>query len=197
MNEPRTKFLLDEARVVAKELYDRLLPFCERCKVVGSVRRKRSYVSDVELLFIPKRTPDPSSFMGALLGESSEIDMIDMADLTINRLVKDGVLAKRHNEKGSPCWGPLNKLAIHTASGMPVDFFATTAENWPVSLVIRTGGKRTNLQLTMGANKLGLTLNAYGSGFTRLKDGVKIPCHSEEDVFRLAGVPFKEPRYRV
>jgi DNA polymerase/3'-5' exonuclease PolX len=192
----KPKVPYDKAVAVAKELRAILSPFCEQCKIVGSLRRGRKFVGDIELLFIPKLAPDPSTFFGALMGTASA-DMIDMAETTINRLVKDGVLAKRPNVNGSLCWGKQNKLAVHTASGIPVDFFATTQANWFVSLVIRTGGKRTNLALTMGANRRGLTLHAYGSGFGRLSDGEHIPARSEQEVFQIAGVPFVEPALRL
>lgn len=189
-----SKFRREEALQVARDIHDRLKPFCEKCVVAGSLRRLRPEVGDIEFLFIPKMAPDPSTFFGALMGEKPE--MIDMAETVINRLEKDGFLKKRANVNGSFAWGPKNKLAVHVASGIPVDFFATTAENWFVALVVRTGGKRTNLALTMGANKRGLTLHAYGDGFTRLRDGAHFSCKSESEVFALAGVPFVDPQFR-
>lgn len=190
MSDKPKRVTLDEARAVAKELYDRLLPFCDKVKVVGSVRRCRPLVGDIELLFIPKLVP-----LQASLFEGSAV-MLDLADAQLNEFERGGYIKKRPNVNGSPCWGKQNKLAVHTASGIPVDFFATTAENWFVALVIRTGGKVTNLRLTTGAIKKGMTLHAYGNGFERIRDGTKIPCHSELDVFKFAGVPYLEPRER-
>lgn len=184
-----------DALEVAQAIYDRLSPFCERCKVVGSLRRGKRFVGDIEILFIPKMAPDTSTFFNALLGEG-EAKLISMAETAINRLEKDGFLKKRLSETGVAAWGNFNKLAIHCESGIPVDLFSTTAERWWVSLVIRTGGKKTNLMLTMGANKKGLRLNAYGEGFTNLRTGEKIPCTSEEQVFDIAGVPFRRPEFR-
>lgn len=184
-----------KAEEVAIEICDKLSPFCERISIAGSLRRQKSFVGDIELLFIPKFAPDPSSLMGALFG-TGQAEMIDMADTVLNRLRLDGVLRGRPNVNGSTVWGKQNKLAIHTASGIPVDFFSTTTENWWVALVIRTGGKVTNLKLTTSANRRGLTLNAYGSGFTNLRTREKIPCRSEQEVFRIAGVPYAPPERR-
>lgn len=192
---PKPKWPAAEAIKVGKSIRDILSPFCEKIVIAGSLRRERSHVSDIELLFIPKLAPDPSSMMGALFGQG-DAQMQDLAEIAINRLVQDGVLAKRPNANGSPVWGPLNKLAVHVESGIPIDFFTTTQEKWWVSLVIRTGGKRTNLALTMGANKIGLRLNAYGTGFTRMSDGEKIACNSEAEVFHIAGVRYTDPKYR-
>lgn len=63
------------------------------------------------------------------------------------------------------------------------------------SLVIRTGGKETNLALTTGAQALGRKLHAYGAGVT-MEDGTLRVCRSEREVFELCGVPYAEPEGR-
>ena len=188
MNEAK-RFPREEALVVAKFLYDTLSPFCERCKVVGSLRRYVSHVKDIELLFIPKMAPDPSSMLGALFG-NKETEMVDLAGVCLDRLVKDGVLTHRVS------WGPQNKFAVHVATEIPVDFFATTAENWWNSLVCRTGSKASNLRLTMAANKKGWSFEAYGSGFRNLRTRERYQTTSEEDVFKFVGLPYVAPQYR-
>jgi hypothetical protein len=70
------------------------------------------------------------------------------------------------------------------------------APNWWVSLVIRTGGKDTNLKLATGARKLGRTLHAYGCGVEDLKTGEVVKANSEQDVFRLCAVDYIEPNQR-
>lgn len=180
----------EEALAVAKELYDRLSPFTEKCKVVGSLRRYRKFVHDIELLFIPKTELKREGLFPI------DDTLADRAELTIDRWEREGFLKKRPNVRGSFTWGKQNKLAIHTRTGIPVDLFSTTVEKWWVALVIRTGGKITNLQLTKAALARGLTLHAYGSGFERLSDHTQIPCSSEQDVFRIAGIPYVAPQYR-
>jgi DNA polymerase/3'-5' exonuclease PolX len=187
----RPKIPREEALAVSREVYDRLSPFCSRCKIVGSLRRHRKFVGDVEVLFVPKLEKVKTGLFG------DDFTNVDTAEFRIEAMRTGGILEKRPNVKGITAWGEKNKLAIHVASGIAVDLFSTTEENWWVSLVIRTGGKRTNLALTMGANKRGLTLHAYGSGFTNLSTGEKIVCHSEEDIFRIAGVPYQEPQFRL
>jgi DNA polymerase/3'-5' exonuclease PolX len=184
-----------EALAVAKELYDILTPFCSRCKVVGSLRRYKSTVKDIELLFIPKMAPDPSSLMGALFG-TGQAEMIDLADLTINRLVKDGVLRRRETMDRALSWGPLNKFAVHVASGIPVDLFASTEENWWNSVVCRTGSANSNKRLAAAALAKGWTFEAYGSGFRKLGSREHYQTKSEQDVFRFAGLQYVAPQYR-
>lgn len=183
------------ARVVAAWLEDCLGPFCEKVQIAGSLRRRRAYVGDIEVLFIPKMLPDPESLFASLTG-SGQTEMVDMAERCLNLMVRDGTLSKRKNSRGSFVWGEQNKLAIDNATGIPVDFFATTAENWFMSLVIRTGGKQTNIALATTARARGLKLNPYGAGFTELATGRIIPCLSEHDVFRFAGASFLKPEHR-
>lgn len=184
----KRKFPLEKASSVAKEIFDLLKPHCERVKICGSIRRRRPFCSDVEVLFIPK--------MREVTIDLFNKGMVSDSHIFLESLLASGIIAKRTNINGSTMWGESNMFGTHAASGIPVDFFSTTAENWFVALVIRTGGKVTNLRLTTGAIKRGMTLHAYGNGFERIRDGTKIPCNSEQDVFKFAGVPYLEPRER-
>ena len=180
---------IDEANSVAARVQQQIEHYCERIEVVGSVRRGKREVGDVELLFIPKF-------------DNRQIDMfvtrpIDTAHERIIALANTGFLAKRLNKEGHIAgWGTKNKLAVFVENGMPVDLFSTTADDWWVSLVIRTGGKYSNLRLTTGANILNRTLNAYGCGVTDRKTGIVTAATSERHVFELCGVPYQEPEDR-
>lgn len=151
------------------------------------LRRGRMAVGDVELLYIPRRDRSHTDMFST--------DDLDLCDQQIRILLETGEIRKRKSVKDTFTWGPKNKLAVHSDSGIPVDFFATSKENWWVSLVVRTGSKETNLLLTTGAQKLGRSLNAYGSGVT-CSDGTVIPATSEEQVFELCGVPYLQPSER-
>lgn len=184
----KPRFPYELAMQVAEELKASLEPVCQQVVIAGSLRRKRALVGDVELLFIPKY-------------EDRLIDMFatgpfDLAAERIGQMLEEGLIAKRPKVNGTFTWGESNKLAIHVPSRVPVDFFATTRENWWVSLVVRTGGKLTNLSLTGGAIKLGRSLNAYGCGVTHQVSGKVTKAHSEEEVFKLCGVPFRKPEER-
>lgn len=191
MTPDRKRWPRAEAEVVAGELLGDLGMCCERIAVGGSVRRKKDTVGDLELLFIPfwRIKKDPSDLF-------SQAD-VNLADEAIEGLVKRGVLALRPNTRGITTYGPKNKLMVHCASGIPVDLFSTSLENWNVSLVIRTGGKDTNLRLTTGAQRMGRKLHAYGSGVEILETGEILFCKSERDVFDLCAVPYLDPEDRA
>lgn len=185
MNEtPKPKFQRAEAIKVSKEISGSLMPYCERVSVCGSLRRRKLTVSDIEIVFIPLWDE-----VAVGLFETQEVSL---ADAQIERWIKESVLVKRPSKIGTYTWGAQNKFAIHVPSGIPIDFFATDEARWWMTKVIRTGGKSTNLALTTGAQALGRKLHAYGRGFTDT-DGSELVCASEEDVFKFAGVPYREP----
>lgn len=178
----------DTALQVAQEIVARLALSCERIAIAGSIRRGKPWVGDIEILFIPRMSTRPDGFF--------DTRIVSVASEVIDALLIEGYFSKRQNKNGVFAWGESNKLAIHTASGIPVDLFSTSEERWWVALVIRTGSKETNLRLTTGANKLNRTLNAYGYGTTDRATGETTKANSEQDVFSLCGVPYLNPEQR-
>ncbi len=55
--KPRQTIPLGTAEYVAKTIIDHLAPHCHRLQVVGSIRRRRGTVGDIELLAIPRTYP--------------------------------------------------------------------------------------------------------------------------------------------
>lgn len=185
----KQKFSAVYAQCVATTLMANMKDHCERIEVAGSLRRGKLNVGDIELLYIPKITsaPDESLFGGTKPKYESEV--------AIESMLSDGILAKRPSKTGVFTWGPQNKLAIHVASGIPVDFFATDAQKWFVSLVIRTGPKDFNIALINSASRHGYKVHAYGV-FERLSDATLIVPQSEREVLELAGLPWIPPEER-
>lgn len=175
---------------VAMAIYEHLRPVCQpdRLMVAGSLRRLKGEVGDVELVYVSKT----HQVQDGLFGEKKDIQL---AEAMIARLLRSGVIEKRPNVACHFTWGSLNKLAIDTATGIPVDLFATTEENFWMSLVIRTGPKESNIRLIEAAAKKGLRLHAYGQ-YTKTVTGQVVPCGSEEEVFLRAGLPCLKPQDR-
>ena len=166
---------LQKAKAIAEELKGLLAPDCERITIAGSIRRQKPDVGDIEFLCIPKYS-----------------NGVDQLDSEIGALVVQRVLGFRLNKLGSRVYGPKNKLMLHIPSGIGADIFSTDFECWPVALVVRTGGERTNKEIASRAIERGMRFHAYGSGFTRA-DGSELVCKSEEDVFRAVGLRYLEP----
>ncbi|MBA7537414.1 hypothetical protein ES705_29681 [subsurface metagenome] len=105
------------------------------------------------------------------------------------------MLGYRLNKLGRKVYGPKNKLMVHIPSGIGVDIFSTTAECWPVALVVRTGGKVTNQRIATAALRKNYRFHAYGSGFSTPRG--EIICYSERQVFETVGLVYHEPWRRA
>ncbi len=168
---------LNKAKAIAGYIKTLLEPSCYRIEIAGSIRRQKPDVGDIELLCIPK-------YIGG----------IDQLDREIGSLFVKGILDYRRNKLGSTVYGEKNKLLLHKESGIGVDVFSTTEECWPVALVVRTGGERTNKRIAYTALKKGYRFHAYGRGFSTPHG--EIICRSEQEVFEAVGLPYLEPEDR-
>ena len=165
---------LEKARAIAEQLKGLLEGSCERIEIRGSIHRLKPQVGDIELLCIPKYDRG-----------------VDQLDRELGALVFQHILGLRRNKKGFTAYGPKNKLMVHLESGIGVDIFSTTWENWSVASVVRTGGKVTNQQISMTAITKGLRFHAYGRGFTSPQG--EIICLTERQVFETVGLPYRQP----
>lgn len=163
----KPKYPCSQAQRVAAELIEMLDAGCERISVAGSIRREVPMVSDIELLIIPSAAETPLGRL--LLGEKLE-------DLN-NR----GILRLRPNIRGAVTYGALNKLLLHVPSGIPVDIFTTSRENWGMALFVRTGPRDWNIRAMTRLRALGLKGHAYGG--IEMEDGTQVSCPDESTVF--------------
>jgi DNA polymerase/3'-5' exonuclease PolX len=185
----KIRFPLADAEIVARDLLVALAPACERIEIAGSIRRRRPDVGDVEIVYVPRwqtDVPDPGDFF-----RHTAINLVDGA---IANLERCGVLGRRTNAVGREMFGEKNKLAVHVASGIPVDLFATSEECWWNYLVCRTGGAESNVRIAAAAQRIGCKWTPYGSGF--LTPRGMAPMHSEEEVFAFVGLPHLPPASR-
>lgn len=163
---------LEKAKAIAEELMPLLRPGCNRIAIAGSILRQKPDVGDIELLVIPN----------------------EYLDRVIEGLIGHGILAMRLNKRGSRTFGPQNKLMVHCPSGMGVDIFSSTEENWGMSLFVRTGPKEWNIKAMARFQQLGMQGHAYG-GVT-LRTGINFECPTEAVVFNLLGWPYTPPEKR-
>jgi DNA polymerase/3'-5' exonuclease PolX len=186
----KQKFSRDEALAVVRELLPALTAASERIVVAGSLRRGKAEVGDVEFVYISRMENRP---VPGTLFDRRDYDLVTVA---IEEMERAGVLGRRVNTKGSVMFGDKNKLMVHRASGMPVDFFRTTAECWWNYLVCRTGSAETNQRIAKAAHVMERSWNPYGPGFTDLQTGKVLAAGSEEEVFALCGLDYLEPSHR-
>lgn len=156
--------------ILAELLVKKMTPYCERVAIAGSVRRRKPEVGDVELVYIPKEGVDPVA----------ELDRM-------------GLVVKRLNKLGRPTYGKLNKLMVHPGARIPVDFFATTADIWGMTMFVRTGPAEWNVKAFKRLKELGMRGYPY-KGVT--KAGRMIQCRDEETMFKLLRWPMRSPERR-
>ncbi len=178
----KRRFPLAQAEGVARELAELLTPACERIQIAGSLRRRKATVGDIELLCIPRPLENHLFYRDAL------------DQLLRGRLMPEGVLTPRINQKGSHTYGPLNKLLLHVGSGTPVDVFSAGLENWGMALLVRTGSAEFNIRVMSRFRELGMRGHAYGGVHTPTG---YVACPDEDTVFRLLGWPFMPPEERT
>lgn len=184
------------AMSVAAGLCSALKNASERLVVAGSLRRRKATVGDVEILYIAKSgvIQDPEDMFAS--------KKVNLADVRISTLERVGILERRKNVNGSEMYGPKNKLMRHVETGLPVDLFAATMENWFNYLVCRTGPADSNMRIAIAAQERGWKWNPYGAGFSRGGPLTGEPVQtramsSEEEVFAFVGLPFLEPALRL
>jgi hypothetical protein len=151
------KFPRAVAIQAVREILDVFSPACMRVVVAGSLRRGKGMVGDAEILFIPH-----TAVQNNLLGEVEQ--SWDLTDKALELLIAQGVIAKRLNKTGYETWGPSNKLAVHVSSGVPIDFFRATVDNWFNYLVCRTGPADSNVRIATAARQKGLHCTRMGRG---------------------------------
>lgn len=194
-SEEKQKFPRSQAIPVAREIVQEIGAYCltpagedkPRLIVAGSLRRKKMEVGDIELVYVPVMVEGRKTDLFASPTLASAVDV------RLDYLLERGVLAKRLNARGSETWGEKNKLAVHIATGIPIDFFATTVSCWWNYLVCRTGPSASNIRIAEEAKKLGFTWRPYQGGFEDESKGIIYLTRSEREVFEFVGLRWCEP----
>jgi len=183
------RFSRVEATEVADDIIHRLRSSCLRICAAGSLRRGKEGVGDIEILYVPRFEDENDP------GDMFRKMTVNLADVRIECDMA-GILERRLNSLGREMYGPLNKLMRHVASGIPVDLFSATEDNWFNYLVCRTGPADLNARIAGEAKRIGWRWHPYGSGFTALDNGQESRVECERDVFDFVGIPYMEPGER-
>lgn len=184
----KQKYPRDLALAATREILAHLVT--ERVIVAGSLRRRKKEVGDIEILYIPKKDYQHDVEASDLFQPRARVR--NLTDHSIVEMIKAGTIRPRENVLGRTTWGDKNKLAVHVASGIPVDLFATTESAWFNYLVCRTGSAENNIRISAAAQAKGWGWHPYALGFTNER-GQPVHVRSEEDVFRLVGLPYLQP----
>lgn len=180
---------LAEMLAVAVALRDELAPYCERCEIAGSIRRRKSECSDVELLAVPRFHVERDGLFGS--------KRINLLDEYAQRQVDLGRWQHRYSIVGTKAFGERFKRVL--VDGVPLDLFSCLPPaQFGVLFLIRTGPAEFSRRVVTGAAGGGWMPEGW-----RVKDGAVyaggngVATPEEADVFRVLGREYIEPSRRA
>jgi len=178
---------LNQAESIAREIVDELRPGCDRIEIAGSIRRGKSEVKDIEIVFIPHIVYRITDLFGA--GEP-----VPATDPLLGDLIYLCVLKRDEEVKR---WGPKYKRGIHVASSMVVELFRAEPDNWGYIFALRTGPAEFNHLLVSrdwqgGAMPPNLKVQ---DGYL-WRNGQLVVTPDEETFFAEVGIPCWPPEER-
>ena len=161
-----------KARLIAKIITTAIMPYCEKWEVAGSIRRQCAVVNDIDIVLIPK---------------AGVMDDIKRVCLQYHPDFDASVPA--------PKWGA--KLATFSYQGkIGVDLYFADEHSWPVILMIRTGSREHNVNLTTKAKSMGMFLAAEGALYADREKEKRIPVTSEGDIYGALDLCYLDPEDR-
>lgn len=165
------RHLLSDALAAAEPLLERLRahPGVLRCSTAGSVRRSKEVIGDIDFLASSQRPAEVIEFFSQ----------------------QPGILSV--SAKGD------TKASVILAGGLQADLRVVEDRQYPFALAYFTGSKEHNIIMRQRAIQRGLRLNEYG--LFRSKEetrdpALRLPCHSEEDIFEELDLDYVPPELR-
>lgn len=172
-------------REIADDLINDVTPFCNRIEIVGSLRRLKPCVNDIDIIAIAKLLEmDDETLFGEHVQENLlERKLSQMCLLGQLQLEANGTKIKRF-------------LKMVDGDTVPIDIYLATEQTWWTLLLIRTGSRNHNIKLARRAIELQMHLKADGSGLLG-HDGSLIQIYSEEAIFHHLGLQYRPPEERA
>lgn len=171
-----TRLPWTEACDLAQHVAERLAPAAARLKCVGSVRRRRPTVGDIEFLAEPHFDED------LLGGRIPIIEPVRAAMLELGTWVKGGERMMQVTDLLGRVGLKLDLYLIHPPAA------------WGSLLAIRTGPAELGRYVVTFCRQHGFR---HDGGYAqRLDTGDRVPTDTEEQFFELAGLPCLPPHER-
>jgi DNA polymerase/3'-5' exonuclease PolX len=162
----------EDALNIANKYVEILKPYCDKIMIAGSIRRKKSFVDDIEICCIPKSKMVPVGLFEELQRDPGFVDLIN------------SMLRAKGNGGGK-----YTRLILK--EGISLDLFMTSQEQFGVIFMIRTGSAEYSKRMVTEIKPKFWVEGGYLWGYSG-----KIPCPEEEDFFRITGAEFIPPALR-
>ena len=166
-----SKHHLHKALAVATPILESLRqhPDVTRCSTAGSLRRWKETIGDIDFLVSSRQPAEVIEFF----------------------VTQPGVLSV--SAKGD------TKASVIVEGGIQADLRVVSDAAYPFALAYFTGSKEHNIVMRQRAIARGLRLNEYGlfrSTEETRDPALRLPCHTEEDIFRALDLAYVEPELR-
>ena len=156
-----------KALQIAEKIKEQLIPYCERIEIAGSIRRKKPFVKDIEIVAIPK---------------PYDVGLFQSGIATI--------VNQWQKVKGElPCKFTQRKLP----DDIMLDLFFAERGNWGLIYAIRTGSAEYSHKILA----TGWVKKGYKSkGGYLIYNNKPIAVLEEKDLFARSGIDFIDPEFR-
>jgi DNA polymerase/3'-5' exonuclease PolX len=179
------------------QLWEALIPACQKCGYAGSLRRRTPTVSDIEMVVLPFFDSRDSLFE---TGEQAET--YSQMSAVLDALLASGVLVWDEAVKRRGDWYKRYRLP---ALGIGLDLFVARPNNFGYIQALRTGSAEFSHALVTATHqgglrpahlrcKNGFVWKQRTSGELAITEAVPMP--SEEALFTAWGLPDISPRDR-
>ena len=159
---------------------------CEKVMVVGSIRRQRPEVNDIDIVVIP-RSPRERNWDEIAKALKRAHGMVQFK--------KGPKLMTFAHYNDAPGLVTRPRDPEYT-----VDIYHATPEDWGIITLIRTGSKEHNVNLCNLALSKGMKLSAAEGVLKPLESFPSmmkiIASKTEEEIFAALGLPYVEPKDR-
>jgi len=169
---------------IANDFIRHISAACDRFEIVGSLRRQKLGVNDIDLLVIPRFVKMNDETLFGTPYQENQLDK-QLSQLCLS------------HEMELDANGSKIKRFLKSVDGdtIPIDLYIATEQTWWTLLLIRTGSRNHNIKLARRAMELQMHLKADGSGLLT-SNGRIISVGSEEEIFRHLNLEYRPPEER-
>lgn len=158
---------LAKAILLAEEIISIIKPYCSKLEIAGSVRRKKEFVKDIELVVTTPNVNTLKNKLGLYLLKENKIPFLKAGNKYVNFLYK----------------------------GYKFDLFISDEDNFGLTFLIRTGSAEFSTRMLAQWKKL-TQGGASVKGYLHDKSGNKYITPTEGSVFELLKLDFIDPEFR-
>jgi len=166
---------LKAAEAIANKILNDLSEYCYKIEIAGSIRRRKDYVSDIEVVCIPRRTLMRVGLFAEERRVPGFVEYLNSFERLKGNAETGKYIQRRHPE------------------GINIDVFVASPENWGNILAIRTGPASFSKYLMIKGKEKGY----HFEGGRVYMQNKQIAVPDEPYFFKLLGEEFIPAEYRI